>query len=217
MKLDDLMALVDRHVMSDVTSDLHSESRRERVESRYVNWLETKCDELERSISAYSAQATQSEKLVGLIEQSASLKAELDEVRARPLPIDHGERIAVVEKRFEALTEELKAQNPDERLAEIERQNAEAIEELRARPVQTPVDDAPLRAVADRVTALERAPAPVVEFPVTEPLPSEYDIDVVRGADDRMRAINISALGMSFDVVRGGDDRIRTLRVKVVQ
>jgi hypothetical protein len=189
MKLDDLMALVDRHVMSDVTSDLHSESRRERVESQYVQWLEAKCDELERAISAYSTQATQSE--------------------------NHGKRMAVMEARVDTMAETLKARNPDQRLEEFSRRYTEALDELRSRPAT--VDDAPLRAVADRVAALERAPAPVVESPITEPMPSEYDIDVVRSADDRVRALNISALGLSFDVLRGGDNRIRTLRVRVAE
>ena len=46
-----------------------------------------------------------------------------------------------------------------------------------------------------------------------EATPANYDIDVVRGGDDRIRSLH--STNYDIDVMRGGDDRIRSLRVRV--
>lgn len=83
-----------------------------------------------------------------------------------------------------------------------------AIEEqvagLVSRPVAQSVDTSSLEA---RMSAIELAR-------MTTEGGGDYDIEIRRGGDDRLRALNIPALGRTVEIVRDGAEQMIALRVK---
>ena len=98
------------------------------------------------------------------------------------------------------------------RCAQMETKVAE-LANVRTEPTLTKPLEARLAALVD--AKLKALPSPSIQ-PTPRMMPSEYVIDVARGADNRVRSLKVSAedTQLDIDVVRGGDDRVQSLRVR---
>ena len=190
--LDNFLEIVDKHVVADAMDEIAAGSRRERMEARYVMWLEAKCDELERTVAGYAKQEDQTAKLQGMMSECADLKASFEQLRDAMLSKDTDERLSAMELRLQD-KEPLPAMpmaDHSEKMAQIE----------------------------SRISAIEAAHVSMVEDDdddEAEQEVQEYDIDILRNpSDDTIRSLRIESIGKTIDVVRDGANRIRTLRVR---